>query len=164
MFCSSPSKGFILIVLGIALRWRWVRNFPFRLLHLLAILAVTASLWLGRICPLTTWENSLRKAGGGAAYTGGFIHHWLQKLFFSILPPGFSSSPIRSSAGSSSWRGSWHHLKGGDESQRCCHYFLNQPGAARTTEVSIWRGEIVQYFLRRRSFSSSVTMRKPCFS
>ena len=52
--------GQLLILIGIALRWRWIRNLRFRLIHLFMILVVALES-LGRImCPLTTWENELR--------------------------------------------------------------------------------------------------------
>ena len=42
--------------------------------------------WLGRICPLTTWEMALRERAGEAAYRGAFIAHWLQSLLYHDAP------------------------------------------------------------------------------
>jgi hypothetical protein len=41
----------------------------------------------GWICPLTPLENFLRELGGGSAYSGGFIEHYLTSL---IYPDGLS--------------------------------------------------------------------------
>ncbi|MCY1406253.1 hypothetical protein D9M71_215130 [compost metagenome] len=40
-------------------------------------------------CPLTGWENQLRRAAGEAGYTGGFIEHYLWPLIYPAgLTPG----------------------------------------------------------------------------
>ena len=49
----------------------------------LAWIHVPAALWgavvefTGFLCPLTPWEQSLRRLGGEAGYTGGFVEHYL---------------------------------------------------------------------------------------
>ena len=52
--------GFILIVMGIVLKWQWVRNLWFRIAHLVAIAGVALEAILGINCPLTVLEFSLR--------------------------------------------------------------------------------------------------------
>jgi hypothetical protein len=52
--------GFILIVMGIVLKWQWVRNLWFRIAHLAAIAGVALEALLGMNCPLTVLEFSLR--------------------------------------------------------------------------------------------------------
>ena len=52
--------GFILIVVGIVLKWQWVRNLWFRIAHLAAIAGVALEAVLGINCPLTVLEFSLR--------------------------------------------------------------------------------------------------------
>lgn len=79
--------GFVLIVVGMVLRWSWVGNFWFRFMHLLTIGIVVAEAWCGKLCPLTTWESSLRELAGGVKYSGTFIQYWLQKLFFYDFAP-----------------------------------------------------------------------------
>lgn len=79
--------GLLLILLGGALRWRWVRNFWFRGLHLLAITIVVFEAWWGITCPLTTWENRLRAQAGQQQYDGDWIAIWLHSLLFFELPP-----------------------------------------------------------------------------
>ncbi len=44
--------------------WQWVRNFWFRLIHLIMIVIVVVEVGFGWTCPLTTWENQLRLSGG----------------------------------------------------------------------------------------------------
>ncbi len=87
LFVAFVVFGFLLMVAGMLLHWSWVRNFWFRILHLLAMGLVVAETWLGQICPLTIWENDLRQAAGSAAYSGTFIQYWLQKLIFYEFPP-----------------------------------------------------------------------------
>jgi hypothetical protein len=55
-----------------------------------AWLHVPAALWGaaislgGYICPLTPLENSLREAGGGPAYTTGFIEHYIVPVLYPV--------------------------------------------------------------------------------
>lgn len=59
----------------------------------LAWLHLPAALWGGLIeiggwiCPLTPWENTLRRSGGEGAYSGDFIDHYLVPL---VYPPGLT--------------------------------------------------------------------------
>ena len=78
--------GLAVIYIGWTLAWSWVRNPWFRLLHLVAIAIVVLQSWVGVICPLTTWEMSLRKQAGDIVYTGSFITHWLETLLYYQAP------------------------------------------------------------------------------
>jgi hypothetical protein len=78
--------GLALVIAGGARGWAWVRDPWFRWAHLLAIGVVVAQAWLGRICPLTTWEMALRGRAGDTVYGGGFIAHWLQRLLYYEAP------------------------------------------------------------------------------
>jgi hypothetical protein len=72
-----------LIWLGGLRRWRFVRNFYFRAIHLLLIGYIALQAALGEICPLTDWENALRvQAGTDPRYATSFVGHWLQRLIF----------------------------------------------------------------------------------
>ncbi|HEV2149765.1 MAG TPA: DUF2784 domain-containing protein [Longimicrobiaceae bacterium] len=61
----------------------------------LAWLHVPAALWgvwiefSGRVCPLTPLENRLRRLGGEAGYSGGFIDRYVVSLLY---PEGLSRS------------------------------------------------------------------------
>jgi hypothetical protein len=84
--------GQVLIVLGWLLRWGWVRNFWFRMVHLLSIVFVAAQALVGIECPLTTWERYLRGGPGhlhdldGASALGAFANNL---LFFEPNPQLF---------------------------------------------------------------------------
>ena len=79
-----------LIWLGHFRGWRFVRDFSFRVAHLLLIGFIAAETVLGAICPLTNWENDLRlKAGVDPHYQGGFVAHWLHRLIFYDLSERF---------------------------------------------------------------------------
>jgi hypothetical protein len=57
------------------------------LLHLPAVAWAAWTEFTGTICPLTPWEQSLRRAAGDAGYAGGFIDHYLVPI---IYPPGLT--------------------------------------------------------------------------
>jgi hypothetical protein len=75
-----------LVIMGGALGWRWVRHRGLRLAHLGLMLFIAAQAWLGQLCPLTVWEQDLRRAAGQGGYTESFIEHWLSKLLYWDLP------------------------------------------------------------------------------
>lgn len=74
--------GLPAIWLGAALRWRWVRSFRFRLIHLCAIAFVAIEAVAGIMCPLTVWEDALR----GTATETSFMARWLRSLLYYSLP------------------------------------------------------------------------------
>ncbi|MGD0074026.1 MAG: DUF2784 domain-containing protein [Candidatus Binataceae bacterium] len=74
--------GFAAILIGVIRRWRWVRNFWFRALHLAAIGVVVLMAIAGVACPLTTLENYLREKVGDTGYPGDFIGYWAHQLIF----------------------------------------------------------------------------------
>lgn len=86
-FVAFVVLGLALILAGLALRWDWVRNFRFRLLHLAAIGVVVAEALAGVACPLTTWEHALRKQAGQQGYTGDFLGYWAHRLIFFHAEP-----------------------------------------------------------------------------
>lgn len=71
----------VFVVVGglIALRARWILW-----LHVPAVAWAIYVQFIGHLCPLTNWENSLRGLAGEAGYEGGFIDHYLVPL---IYPP-----------------------------------------------------------------------------
>jgi len=80
--------GLFVIVLGGVLRWRFVRFFWLRVIHLVMILFVVFETVFGKTCPLTDWEYELRIAAGQHnAVSGAFIARLIQKLIFYEFPP-----------------------------------------------------------------------------
>ena len=79
--------GFMLILLGLMAGWSWIHNRKFRITHLAAIGVVVLQAWFGQLCPLTVWENELRRLAGQSGYEQTFVEHWLHKfLFFQAEP------------------------------------------------------------------------------
>lgn len=78
--------GQLLFTVGGLRGWAWVRVMWVRLAHLALIAFVVLQSWLGQICPLTVWEQSLRLKAGQGGYTGSFIEHWLSRLIFFNAP------------------------------------------------------------------------------
>lgn len=73
----------LLIVVGVLAGWSWVRNPWFRISHLVMILIVAAESVVDFECPLTTWENMLRRAGGQEGYDGQtFIGRLVNNIMF----------------------------------------------------------------------------------
>lgn len=79
--------GFALIVAGIIMRWRWVRDLRFRLAHLAAIVLVSAEPLIGMACPLTQLESRLRMTGGESGYARDFVGYWVDRLIYYDFPP-----------------------------------------------------------------------------
>ena len=78
--------GFILIVAGIILRWKWIRNLPFRITHLLAIVGVACEALLGVNCPLTVLEFKLRYASNFSEEKVSFIGTIIDSLLYYNAP------------------------------------------------------------------------------
>lgn len=78
--------GQLAILLGGWRGWGWVRNFAFRLAHLVLMLFIALQAWLGELCPLTVWEQALRERAGQDVYAESFIEHWLSRLIFFTAP------------------------------------------------------------------------------
>jgi hypothetical protein len=73
----------VLIVVGALAGWAWVRNPWFRVSHLVMIGVVAFESMVDFECPLTTWENMLRRAAGqetGAGQT--FIGRLVDSIMF----------------------------------------------------------------------------------
>ncbi len=74
----------LLVVFGGLLVIRWSKAVW---VHLPAAVWGVLIEFTGLICPLTPLENRLRRAGGEAGYSGGFIEHYLIPL---IYPAGLT--------------------------------------------------------------------------
>ena len=78
--------GQALILLGGWRHWSWVRSLRLRLVHAALVVFIALQAWLGQLCPLTVWEQSLRRAAGQDSYAEGFIEHWLGRLLYVQAP------------------------------------------------------------------------------
>jgi len=87
LYVATVIAGLLLILLGILLRWQWIRNFWIRAIHLAMIAVVVLQVLVGMQCPLTTWESQLRIKGGGEPYPGDFIAYWAHELLFCDWRP-----------------------------------------------------------------------------
>lgn len=76
--------GFLLILVGAACGWSWIRSPRFRYLHLAAIAFVALESLVGIACPLTVWEDALRQATPAHP---SFIGRWFGRLLYYDFPP-----------------------------------------------------------------------------
>ncbi len=74
----------VFVLMGAAGVARWPR---LAWVHLAAVAWAVYVAAAGRICPLTSVENALRRAAGEAGYDGGFIEHY---LLAAIYPDGLT--------------------------------------------------------------------------
>lgn len=74
------------VVLGVFAVLRWPKLAWF---HLPAAIWGIYIEWSGRICPLTPLENDFRALAGEAAYSGGFIEHYVTAWLY---PDGLTRS------------------------------------------------------------------------
>jgi hypothetical protein len=86
-YVSFVVVGLAAILLGAALGWNWVRNPWFRGIHLAAIVIVALEAVAGVDCPLTVWEDALRRSAGQEVVQQSFIGRWLHALIFYDFPP-----------------------------------------------------------------------------
>ena len=78
--------GFILIVVGIILKWRWIRNLWFRMIHLGAIVAVALEALVGINCPLTVLEFSLRYGFAPSDRRVSFVGELIDSVLYYDAP------------------------------------------------------------------------------
>jgi hypothetical protein len=78
--------GLLVVPVGALFRWRWVRNFWFRAIHLLMITIVVVESLLDIECPYTTSEAINRLAAGETVHQGTFIGRWAHELLFYDPP------------------------------------------------------------------------------
>jgi hypothetical protein len=79
--------GELLILLGWLLHWRWIRNFPFRINHLAAVVLVAVEALIGVLCPLTEWEYRLRQlAGQSLEEQIPFMARLVRRIIFYDFP------------------------------------------------------------------------------
>ena len=74
----------VFVVFGALLALRWPRTLW---LHAPAVAWGAVVEFTGWICPLTPWENRLRRLGGEEGYAGGFIERYVTAM---IYPEGLT--------------------------------------------------------------------------
>jgi len=78
--------GELLILLGLALRWQWIRNPWFRWTHLIAIGIVGVEAIFRYKCPLTVWTEELTVLAGREASGRSFIGRLLHGILIYDVP------------------------------------------------------------------------------
>lgn len=86
-YVSYVVVGQLAIFAGVVLRWQWIRNFWFRLTHLVAIGIVAFEAILNITCPLTKWEYELRLAAGQQPSGETFMGRLLHGVIYYNWPP-----------------------------------------------------------------------------
>lgn len=80
--------GELLIIVGALLRWNWVRNLAFRIVHFCSVVLVAVEASTGIPCPLTEWEYRLRELAGQRVEAHiSFIARIVRRIIFYDLPP-----------------------------------------------------------------------------
>jgi hypothetical protein len=78
--------GLAAVLVGGLRGWGWVRNAWLRTIHLLTIVVIVIQAWCGVLCPLTVWEQQLRRAAGQQTYQGAFIADLVHDVLFVEAP------------------------------------------------------------------------------
>jgi hypothetical protein len=81
--------GLVVIWIGLARGWGWIRNPWFRILHLIAIGIVGIEAVFDVECPVTVWERDLREAAGQTPSEMSFVGRMLDGLLFYENVPGW---------------------------------------------------------------------------
>ncbi len=81
--------GLVVVPIGGALGWRFVRIFWWRALHLALLGVVALQALFGRACFLTLWQAALETDAGAPASRQPLIARWIESLIFWNLPIGF---------------------------------------------------------------------------
>ena len=79
--------GEFFILAGAFLKWGVVRNFAFRIAHLIAVVFVAFESLVDVLCPLTEWEYNLRElAGQRVEREISFLGRILRRIIFYDFP------------------------------------------------------------------------------
>ena len=86
-------RGFILTLRGF-LHKEFFERWLFRTLHLFGIAYVSILAMMGKYCPLTIWENTLRaKYDPRLTYPGSFMIYYVEKFVYPDINPLFIQIP-----------------------------------------------------------------------
>src|SRR6476659_5973287 len=83
--------GLVVVWIGAALGWSWIRNPWFRYLHLASMGFVAAEALLGIACPLTVWEDALRGGARPESFVGRLVR-WL--MFYQAPECAFATAYV----------------------------------------------------------------------
>src|SRR5438132_6036966 len=72
----------VVIPVGGALGWRFVRILWWRVLHLALMAVVAIQALLGRACFLTLWQDNLQAAAGGAVAHRSMFPQWITTVLY----------------------------------------------------------------------------------
>ena len=87
LYVSFTVGGALLVLAGGIAGWRWVRNLPFRIVHLASFVLVAAEALAGAACPLTVWEYRLRLLAGQRVEAQlSFVARLVRSVIFYDLP------------------------------------------------------------------------------
>ena len=75
--------GLIVVPIGAARHWRFVRIAWWRVLHVVLLAAVAAQALASRACILTLWQRDL---AGSTATQAPLIMSWVERLIYWKLP------------------------------------------------------------------------------
>lgn len=79
--------GELFVIVGALLRWGWVRNLTFRIVHLCSVVLVAVEASTGIPCPLTEWEYRLRELAGQRVEAHiSFIARLVRRIIFYDFP------------------------------------------------------------------------------
>ena len=79
--------GFLLTLCGL-FRREFLDRWLFRTIHLFGIAYVSLLAIMGKYCPLTLWENTLRaKYDPSLTYPGSFMIHYVERLVYPDINP-----------------------------------------------------------------------------
>lgn len=79
--------GQVVILVGLWLKWPFVRRPAFRIAHLIAVAFVALEAVIGMSCPLTEWENNLRQLAGQSVDRDiSFIARLVRMIIFYDFP------------------------------------------------------------------------------
>jgi hypothetical protein len=78
--------GTIAIVIGPSVGWQWIRNLPFRILHVAAVYVVLVEEVFGIQCPLNVLTWNLRTASGGPEEATDGLGGILDGLLYRTVP------------------------------------------------------------------------------
>lgn len=80
--------GQVIVMVGWACKWHFIRQPGFRITHLIAVGFVALEDVIGMICPLTEWEYRLRRMAGQSIDSDlSFIARLVRMIIFYDFPP-----------------------------------------------------------------------------